>query len=527
MAAGHPKRWPASFNIFITNVYPNSLNSFKNIPVLAVILLFAVACESELTGDLKENQPPTTNLTVEGINRGDDFRLSSQINISWWGNDPDGYITGYEYAINDTSEGNWNFTTRSDSTFILPITKGQSTDEVLFKVRAIDNDGAKDPKGASLVYPIVNSTPSVSINTNASPPDTLFSISSFGWTIDDPDGLLNIDRTEIAVNDTVNGWVSIPLPEEEDENQLFISLEVDNSVAGTQAADVFLGRAYNRARIDGEALQVPGLEVGASNTFYVRVVDAAGAVSNVDTLSWFIKEQKSDVLFINDDGTSQSLTKQSFHLDLLNRNGINPDIWLINGGEVEQEKIALSEAFPKVIDPTLKKTLAKWDHIYWISDNIDRNITYALDITSEFFEEGGSMFVSIPMKGISQEDEIFNFLPVDSIGVLTGLQTNFLINSDEEVNPVDITTDIIPLTTARRTGVYPLKPISGATLLYKTDFKATTVIGFTQDYQGYEAVAIENPEGNLIYLGLDLTTLGGNNNLAEFIDLLSRQRLGF
>ncbi|MTI87263.1 MAG: hypothetical protein FH748_04765 [Balneolaceae bacterium] len=503
------------------------MNFFKHISLLLFTVILFTGCDSSLDGELNKNQLPTTNLTVERINRGDDFRLSSQIEISWWGNDPDGYIVGYEYAINDTSEGNWTFTEKSDSLFILPITEGQSEDEVLFKVRSVDNDGAKDPVGASLVYPIVNTKPEVQINRNESPPDTLFSISSFGWEIEDKDGLGNIDRTEIALNDTLNGWVSIPLPEE-DETQLFVSLAVDNTQPGIQTAQVFQGRAYNRAvDKDGNPVEVPGMEVGARNIFYVRVVDAAGAVSNVDTLSWFVKQQQSDVLFINDDGGINSLPNQQAHLNLLAELGIHPDVWMINGGEVEQQKIALSEAFPAVIDPTLKKTLAKWDHIYWISDNIDRNITYALDITSDFFNNGGSMFVNIPMKGISQEDEIFNFLPVDSIGVLEGIQTNFLVNGNVDVNPVDVSTDVVLKTESRSTGVFPLKPISGATLLYETDFKATTIIGVNQDYQGFEGVGIENPEGDLAYFGMDLVNLNGNNNLAELIEFVCRQRLGF
>ena len=133
-------------------------NSFK----LIALFLFGIigsSCETGITGDIIENQPPSTFMTVDGIDREDSFRLSSQIRISWWGNDPDGYIVGFEYAINDTSEGAWSFTTRTDSTFILPITEGQTVDDVLFKVRAIDNDGAKDPVGASLQYPIINSSP--------------------------------------------------------------------------------------------------------------------------------------------------------------------------------------------------------------------------------------------------------------------------------------------------------------------------------------------------------------------------------
>ena len=496
----------------------------------AIILCASVlvyGCDTGLTGSENKNQPPTTNLTVENINREDDFRLSSQINISWWGNDPDGYIVGYEYAINDTSEGSWTFTTRSDSTFILPITSGESEDEVLFKVRSVDDDGARDPNGASLVYPIVNSDPTISFNNTEIPPDTLFSISSFGWTVNDPDGLANIASTQIAINDRMNGWVDIPFSED-NEGRVFISLDVDNSSSGTKSADLFLGRSYTTGVDEtGNKITIPGIEVGSINTAYIRTIDAAGAVSSIDSTSWYIKEKTSKVLFINDDGSNDSIENQERHLEYLNNNGINPDIWLINTGEVEQDKIALSEQFPQTINPTLVNTLADWDHIYWFSNDIDRNITYALEITSEFFAEGGTMFVTIPMKGISQTDEIFNFLPVDSIGVLTPGRSDFLINANTEISLTQQTQSILnPITERRLTSVYPLKPISGATSLFETDFKVTTVLGTIQDYTGFESVGIENPEGNLIYFGLDITQLG-EDELTDFIDYVCVQRLGF
>lgn len=82
---------------------------------IIILLLFATgliisACETGISGTENENQLPKTFLTVNDINRSEDARLSSQINISWWADDPDGYIDGYEYAINDTSEGAWSFT---------------------------------------------------------------------------------------------------------------------------------------------------------------------------------------------------------------------------------------------------------------------------------------------------------------------------------------------------------------------------------------------------------------------------------
>ncbi|MFN1834820.1 hypothetical protein AB2B38_006115 [Balneola sp. MJW-20] len=490
------------------------MKQIKNLILLAFAFpLVMTGCDSSISGDFVENQPPSTNLTVDKINRGEEDRLSSQINISWWGVDSDGYIVGYEYAINDTSENAWTYTEKTDSTFILPISSGQSTDDVLFKVRAIDNDGATDPVGARLVYPIVNTAPTVEINSVETPPDTLFSIASFGWQINDPDGFLNIDRTEIAFNDTTD-WISIPIPDNAEQNGLFISVELDNSVTGTTSGELFLGKSYIRTQI-----QAPNLEVGGDNTFYVRTVDKAGASSSVDTVSWYIKEQRSRTLFLNDFSGTFSGEAQALHLDLLDQNGIQPDVWIINDGQAGGgRKVRLSEAFPVNIDPTLKKTLAKWDHIYWISNDIDRNITYAQEILSDFIDEGGNLFVNIPMKGLDLSDPIFNFLPVDSLGVLTGIETGFQIPNNTEILSSPEFNGPNPLTTQRITGSYPLKPIVGAQSIYTADFKTSTLVGSTTEYDEFESVGIRNPEGNLVYFALDFRLITGNNNLSDLVN---------
>ena len=499
-----------------------SLSSKISLLLIALVTI-GLSCDNSPTGDFVENHAPSTFLTVDKIDREGDFRLSSQISISWWGNDSDGYIIGYEYAINDTLEGDWTFTKRTDSTFILPITQGMSEDDVLFKIRAVDNDSVRDPVGARLIFPIVNSAPSVSFNLNETPPDTLFSIASFGWTINDPDGLGNIQSTEVAVNDTVNGWVSIPIPDE--ENRIFINLEVDNTTSGVKDAQVFLGRSY--ATTPG--LIIPGVEVGATNTFYVRTTDNAGAISSMESTSWFVKQRTSNTLFLNDDAGISSAENQAYHLDLLNQNGIAPDVWIINDGEVSQDKVPLSEAFPATIEPTLLRTLEQWDHIYWISNDVDRNIEYALEITTRFFDNGGTMFVNIPMKEIPQGDPIFSFLPIDSIGVRTGLQTAFLLNADTLVTIGEGITDLTETLKieTRKVGRAPLKPVSGAQLLYETNYLTTTAIGFNQDFVGTEGVAIQNAEGNLIYFSLELSNLNGNGNIADALGDMIIGRLNF
>lgn len=490
------------------------------LPAILLMVLFFGSCKDSLTGEKNENQPPTTKLTVESINRGDDFRLSSQIKISWFGTDPDGYVVGYEYAVNDTSEGAWSFTTKTDSTFILPITPGQNQDDVLFKVRAIDNDGLKDPVGARLVYPIINSKPTVSINPTQSPPDTLYSIASFGWSFDDPDGLLNIEKTEVAVNDTINGWVEIPFTEN-DEGELFISLEVDNSSEGEKDAQVFIGRSYSTLQHNGQDVIIPGVKVGERNTFYVRAIDAAQEISDLDSLSWVVKKQQSNTLFLHDYAGSNAESTLKLHKEALQANGIEPDIWIINDGEVVQDRVALSEAFPTVIDPTLKKTLAKWDHIYWISNDLDRNIIYAQDILSEFYQNGGTSFVNIPIKRKGLGEDLFNYLPVDSIGI-----GNFILNRNSVVAPEAPITAELTLNRSL-TDAMPLKGISGSTVLYNGDYLRRLPIGGNSPYNGYKGVAIENPEGNLVYFAIDMRFLDGSDNIDEMIRDLVVGRLGF
>ena len=65
--------------------------------------LILACCDTGLQGDFKQNQPPKTYLTVNSINLPEDDRLNSQTRISWWGDDPDGYIVGYEIYIGDNA----------------------------------------------------------------------------------------------------------------------------------------------------------------------------------------------------------------------------------------------------------------------------------------------------------------------------------------------------------------------------------------------------------------------------------------
>ena len=98
---------------------------------------------------------------------------------------------------------------------------------------------------------------------------------------------------------------------------------------------------------------------------------------------------------------------------------------------------------------------------------------------------------------------------------------NTLITSPDEVSAPNLSMS------SRVVGNFPLKPSAGASLIYSTDFQATTLIGFNQDFQGSEALAIENNEQNVIYFSVDLRNVNGDGNLAEMLQELLINRLNF
>lgn len=500
--------------------------SYLLLVIIGSFFLF-LSCKETLSGSENENQLPTTSLTVQDINLPPGTLLSSRIRLTWWGNDPDGFLLGFEYAINDTSEGAWTFTTTTDSIFTLPVGAGLASDNVLFKVRAVDNDEARDPVGARIVLPVRNTVPTIDFNTIETPPDTTYGIASMGWTVADQDGLVSLARVEVAFNDTMNAanWVEVPLPTEEDEGRTFVTLTVDDPAAAISTANVRLGRSLSTP---AQPITFTNLFPGQDNTVFIRVIDNSGAISQVQTHTWFIKRQTSRVLFLNDDDGINSQANQAFHLQQLAANGIVPDVMIINDGEAAGgAKVRISEAFPTVIDPTLIESISQWDHIYWVSNNLDRNITFAQNITSDFIGNGGTIFVTIPTKVISSDDPVFDFLPVGQVGQVSGAQTSFRVLANTDfAHPSDPTYPVLR-TTQQVLGITPLEAISGSEALYEADFRVQIITGQVLDYTGFEDIAIKSSEGNLVYFGWDLTLLNGNNNVADLINRICIQELGF
>ncbi len=473
--------------------------------LLLFILNFLIAsCDSGLGGNSKENLPPSTFLTVKEINLPEGEYLVSQVNISWWGDDPDGYITGYEFYIGDAaaaSDADWEFTTRTDSTFILPIPEGNMFAEVQFTVRAIDNEGLKDENPPTLTFPIKNTPPEVSFNTFETPPDTTYRIVSFGFTPSDPDGEANLRSMEFALNDTssADSWKDIPL------NTRLLTFRIDDTQA-QPTAETFTGRAMLPMGITLDNVNVDG-----ENEFFVRSIDNAGAISHVISHKWYVKKQTSNVLFLND-AFSNTEALAAIHSDLLNKVGITEFDYMdiSDGFALGGNRVPLTSAFPDrtLGQPTINKMLAEWDHIYWISNDLDRNIGYALELTLDFFEQGGTMFVNIPTtKVLDSQNSLLNFLPFERIEPTPGNYISLYLTRGSRLTATPAVADA-PVLVVRRniTNQYPIIPFGEAIPLFEAPFLKRPFSGPNEplDEDKSKVVSAASPGKNLVYFGFDL-----------------------
>ncbi|HMB91745.1 MAG TPA: hypothetical protein VKP65_12915 [Rhodothermales bacterium] len=389
-------------------------------------------CDTGFSGTALDNQPPDTQLSVRDSslvdNLNEEARLSSTVLVSWSGADEDGFIDAFEIRFFTQDEppagpeDGWTMTTRTDSLVLLPIPLGERLADVTFEVRAIDNEGLKDPTPARTIFPVQNAPPTIQLSSFDAPPDTTFSIISFSWRADDPEGESNLDRIEISLNDSTQFAALAP-------DVSFITLvgQVDrNNPTQTETnARVFVGRGFQSTNV-----QIPDLRLDAENTFYFRAVDQTDTTSVLERFTWYVKKPQSEVLYVNDYRKIAGENVQSFHLDLLSQYlpaGTTVDTWDISqpfttGAAGNTPR---SDALPPNADPTLRQQLALYPYIYWVSTSATNsisgnNLPFAATVTDLFFEQGGKMLVHTPIsQPVNPEDNLGNaailLLPLNNL----------------------------------------------------------------------------------------------------------------
>ncbi|MEM9663798.1 MAG: hypothetical protein AAF970_02625 [Bacteroidota bacterium] len=508
--------------------------------LLALTVCTALAvtgCDTDFAGDLAENQPPTTQLSVRDTSLVDNLpeteRLTSTVAVSWTGDDPDGFIQAFELRFYDDSaapiDDVWTSTTRNDTLILLPIPRGERVANVVVEVRAVDNEGLRDPTPARTVFPIQNTPPTLRLNQFELPPDTTFSIFSFEWNAEDPEGDENLAAIEVSLNDSTS---FVRLPPDID----FATFVSNDDESAETDVTVFSGRGFLNTGV-----QVPGLRLDAENTLYVRAVDQTDTTSTFEQYSWFVKRQTSDVLFVNDFRKITAPTIQSFHLGLLRDylpTGTPIDLLDVtqpfstgNTGDLVR-----SDALPRAVDPVMRQTFARYRYIYWISSNTtnsiaDNNLPFVAPVLDLFFENGGKMMVHSVARRPSNEDENLGnpailLLPISDLVIFPDTVFNFfrlprsrtLEPQDPlpgvgealpSLHPTRLISDVLPFFTEGESNVP----------LYQTQFNAILREGNRQvPWDGISTIAsisndrrvalwgfplVSETTGDLLYTGVD------------------------
>jgi hypothetical protein len=511
---------------------------------LCVIVLFLAplvlaACDTGLTGTADENQPPDTELSVQdtslvdNIDEGD--RLQSTVSASWSGTDPDGYVPAFEIrywpARQPAPDDGWTRTTANDSLVLLPIPEGQENSNVVFQVRAIDQDSTRDPTPARTVFPIRNAPPTLRLVERELPPDTTFPVVSFAWEADDPEGAESLDRVEISLNDSTSFTPLAP----EIDFVTFVASEIDRSSAATATttAEVYAGESFQNT-----GKTVPGLRLNGDNTLYVRSVDQTDTTSTLVRYpsrpqdAWYVRKPQSQVLFVNDFRTSTASNIQAYHLPILNDYlpaNSRADVWDLSYPTGDTRSALL----PPAAEPTLRRTLALWDYIYWMTKDAtstigEKNLPLAAGVMDLFFEQGGRLFVNVPANLVTatyeQQNPAVTLLPaaevfptdVDSLKPGSpgeGQRPRLTLPRNARVEPVRTVPGVGEKLPALQTrlptkDVYPYKVGSNTIPLYAGNFRYENSNGNERPWPGPSTLASISQDRRVALLALPLIDAG-------------------
>jgi hypothetical protein len=155
-------------------------------PSLAALLALAALAGCSGKTALRPDLSPETTLFVQGPVD----TVNHVVQLFWFGSDPDGDVVGFELRFKNPqtpADTQWVFTTRTDSTFTL-FTDQSTYIAPVFEVRAIDDDGHRDPTPAIQDFQFSNQPPGLQFIVAPAPAETTFYSLTLRWNPIDPDG---------------------------------------------------------------------------------------------------------------------------------------------------------------------------------------------------------------------------------------------------------------------------------------------------------------------------------------------------
>lgn len=477
------------------------------------------ACKTEFDGTSKPNRTPETYMLTDTILRAGDLRYKTQVKVQWWGTDPDGFIPAYEISLDGTT---WFTTTRQDSVFSLNIPVNADTFDFRFYVRAIDNNGEKDPTPAALTYPVKNSSPDIKfIFSGTRNPVRSFPAVKYTWLATDPDGNDNLDHIELYLNDTTGSAYVLPA------SVSSVSLVAKNTSGSITDCDVYTG-------ISNTALATPvaGMKLNDTNYVYLRSADKVNAKSAFRVTKIFIRKPASDMLVVNAWTTAFTKnTAQTFYLNNINATGLtNYDLLQAADKDGNGNYFELSP------DPqTQDRVFAFFKKIFWFGDNTDYSLSLAQKSTVTFFGNSGRMFMVVPVTSdIDQQADYLNFTPVRSL-VTPPAGTNFFFAKDSLLTPYTAGWPVMRCV-ANLSTACPFTIPDAPTSLYAYDtlYKASiTQVGSSSNaWTGTSHViakrsTIATGKTNFIFCSVPLDKMNGYNNMSVFFQKALIDELGF
>jgi len=273
--------------------------------------VFLLSCGEDFIDNPTGNNPPETSIALFP-----DSTIApqpSRLKVAWWGDDSDGLIVGFYYTWDGIT---WSFTDQNEILFSLQIGAGDTT--YAFKVSSADNGGngiydsrvfqngidfgpepfvdsnndsvynngekffdigLVDPTPATLNFPLKNTAPTIEWNSLSTLPAISFPVMSFGWNVDDLDGLSTILKINIALNDTTDPNNIVAL----DGSVRTITLRTKEFNSSNPKMEILIEGI--ETNIFSEKL--PGLRFDDYNKFYVQAVDISGATSQFISLILF------------------------------------------------------------------------------------------------------------------------------------------------------------------------------------------------------------------------------------------------
>lgn len=505
---------------------------FKNhLVCLVVVSVFLLTCRKTIDPTIRAT--PETQIFLDSIKVDSANRLSTNIEMHWFGNTPHGFIKGYEVSIDD---GLWVFTKSTDSSFRFTITDTTGKQNIKLQVRAIDDQGVKDPTPAVLIIPIKNTLPEVKFQLGLT--DSVFSVFTLRWTANDADGEETLDSVFFRINQ--GEWYGLSI-----KTTMVTFVPITPGTAGDSRATV-----YTETSAKLQSKNINGLKIDGINKVYIRVKDNSRAFSKLDsTISFFVARKKGDLLVVGSHLGGPVLRSCTFVSATCQPDARKPSEVLLAAidtaygvGSYDYVDIVTNSRkyTPKIWDPTFLLLMKLYDKVFWFGDITPDNNTCSLPLEvaapsiQKYLNSGGKLLVStsIPLTNYSSpvsctssdyrfnlSSPLFQYSPMDSMYLFTGC----VLRRDSALKPTQNASGypalvVLPSTGNIYTGLSPFKAKSGAEVMYTANISRTGAwIGVT-GYSNFIARTRVGGKTNQVFSSIELNRMMGKpHNLTLFL----------